>query len=354
MMSELKKFEPIHFRQLGVTILVVILMILSFSTLLARYISPQQFVFPQWVVLGAPCLIVLNLIVFIYGLFRRRLLAVLGGIALLACFHYISHVFQFGTRPSKEDSDIRLMTFNTRQFRMDYNVPSIANIEEFVRDNAINTLCLQEVPIEYSLTDLKHIFVSLPYVEMTKNRNGKSHLAILSKYPIVSSQSISFDERPNCALIADLLIKKHRLRMFNCHLQTTNWNQVKKNKTVYTSIIDHWMNAFSIISDNFKLRARQAAYLGNLVKISPYATLVCGDFNDAPLSYAYHTMKGQLKDAFREVGSGYSYTYRYFMKLFRIDFVLFSDLHVKALRYRTGDAIYSDHKPVIVDFKLNF
>ena len=35
---------------------------------------------------------------------------------------------------------------------------------------------------------------------------------------------------------------------------------------------------------------------------SPYPIIACGDFNDTPLSYAYHFLKGELVDAFKLSG----------------------------------------------------
>ena len=53
--------------------------------------------------------------------------------------------------------------------------------------------------------------------------------------------------------------------------------------------------------------------------------IVCGDFNDTPISYTYRTMSRDLNDAFRKVGRGYSHTYRGFFNMLRIDYVLCSD-----------------------------
>jgi endonuclease/exonuclease/phosphatase (EEP) superfamily protein YafD len=41
------------------------------------------------------------------------------------------------------------------------------------------------------------------------------------------------------------------------------------------------------------------------------------------------------------------------MKLFRIDFVFFSGTKFQAVNYRTGNVDFSDHLPVLVDFKIN-
>ncbi len=56
------------------------------------------------------------------------------------------------------------------------------------------------------------------------------------------------------------------------------------------------------------------------LEASPHPNILCGDFNDSPLSYAYHTIAEGMKDAFVESGSGFERTYVGSMPSFRIDF----------------------------------
>ncbi|MFY7877552.1 MAG: endonuclease/exonuclease/phosphatase family protein, partial [Pirellula sp.] len=73
------------------------------------------------------------------------------------------------------------------------------------------------------------------------------------------------------------------------------------------------------------LRAEQADAVAGHIKLSNVKNvLVCGDFNDVPLSYAYHTVAADLKDAFREAGSGLERTYLGPFPSFRIDYILSS------------------------------
>ena len=56
-------------------------------------------------------------------------------------------------------------------------------------------------------------------------------------------------------------------------------------------------------------RAEQSRLIADHVKQSPYPVILAGDLNDNPLSYAYQTLTGGLKDAFMESGSGFGFTY---------------------------------------------
>ena len=82
--------------------------------------------------------------------------------------------------------------------------------------------------------------------------------------------------------------------------------------------------------------------------------ILCGDFNDTPMSYAYQRLSRDMKDAFRECGHGYSHTFRGFFDLLRIDFALFDEGRFDVLSYEVPDSVcWSDHLPVCVRAVLN-
>ena len=123
------------------------------------------------------------------------------------------------------------------------------------------------------------------------------------------------------------------------------------------------------IADRFQLnsqiRADQADTISRFVAASPYRVIVCGDFNDVPVSNTYRRMSHRLRDAFREEGRGYSYTYRGFFDMLRIDYILcskdFSVLSYDVIdtwglelqKRRAGDTIvvrtYGNKMPIMGD-----
>ena len=100
------------------------------------------------------------------------------------------------------------------------------------------------------------------------------------------------------------------------------------------------------MNNSYKMRAEQAEKVGEYVHNTPYPIILCGDFNDVPVSYTYHSVKGdKLIDAFRECGSGYGYTYNKKLFHFRIDQIMHSK-EGKAIQFKGGDVKYSDHYPI--------
>ncbi|WP_312185123.1 endonuclease/exonuclease/phosphatase family protein [Sphingobacterium sp.] len=352
-MAQEFEFRPIRISQLLIKIVVILVALMTSLSFLALFIPPQTTVVFQWIGVLLPALVCSNLLFFIIGLYKRSWYSICPLIALLANFHYFTKIIQANPIGNVETANIRFASYNVREFKMIYNLSSMQQIASYIDSQQVNTLCLQEVPAHCSIAELKSVFTKFHYFMLTENKEGQHQLAILSKFPLNAVETISFDERPNCAIFADLSLKKNKIRIGNCHLQTTNWNQVKGDLLPAENAGYKWWSAIKTMSANFRLRGAQADRLREAMDSSPFPMLMCGDFNNSPNSYSYHKIKGNMKDAFCESGNGYGYTYTNLMKLFRIDFVFFSGPEFQAMNYRTGDVDYSDHLPVLVDFKIN-
>jgi len=73
--------------------------------------------------------------------------------------------------------------------------------------------------------------------------------------------------------------------------------------------------------------------------------IVCGDFNDTPVSFSYHTLADGLTDAFVNSGQGIGRTYIGKLPSFRIDYIFHGD-RFESYNFKTLDYRMSDHLPV--------
>jgi len=101
----------------------------------------------------------------------------------------------------------------------------------------------------------------------------------------------------------------------------------------------------------FERRANQAESIAAHVHRSPYPVIVCGDFNDSPVSYTYRIMRHDLNDAFVESGSGFGNTYLGKFPSYRIDYILLNK-KFNVFNYRTPKLNLSDHYPVLCRMSL--
>ena len=84
----------------------------------------------------------------------------------------------------------------------------------------------------------------------------------------------------------------------------------------------------------------------------PYPLIMCGDFNDTPLSYAYKKISNDLKDAFVYAGYGLGNTYSGNLPPVRIDFILHSP-SFNSHEFKVHGILLSDHYPVSVFINMN-
>ena len=183
--------------------------------------------------------------------------------------------------------------------------------------------------------------------------SGKKHgLATFSKYPIIDKKPLLFENTTNFSSQTDINVNGKKIRIFNNHLESIRLKRENYNfidSLEFKSDIERRRGAYDIfkkLNIAFEHRAKQAETIGRHIENSPYPAIVCGDFNDTPVSYVYQKVRGDLKDAFIESGTGLGGTYNGNLPSFRIDFI-FHDPGFKSYNYTRKKVNYSDHYPII-------
>ncbi len=363
-------------RRLNVLDVAVLLLSLLFAALLLlSYFAPRVNPNHGWWVallgLASPVLYIANTLTLLYWVMRWRyyvvvpLLALLLGLGKVSLF--FNPVFKKHYDKDAEKPAFTVMSYNVEGFlchdERNAPRPNMDSIGAFIVAQSPDILCMQEYQITPRLPQWKidGILGALPYKTVhyaIAGRNGSGWgLAIYSRYPLSNVQVIPFENTSNCALAADVVMGGDTLRVFNCHLQTTSLtlsdrlfmtteefvqsdNGVKKQRL---------KDILVKLRDNYKIRAVQADSIAALVAAATHPVILCGDFNDTPMSYTYHRVRGDMSDPFVEKGRGAPNTYRGFFNLFRIDYV-FHTPRYRAVSYNTPESDVSDHNPVVAGF----
>jgi endonuclease/exonuclease/phosphatase family metal-dependent hydrolase len=288
---------------------------------------------------------------------------------MILCWNNLGKFIQFNLIKSKLPSDtvsLKLLSYNVRLFDY-YNWLNTKSAHEdiltFIQKEKADLICLQEFfTIENSALSedsLKRLLHLNPYIHIYYTNvaaNGRSlGIATYSSYPIINKGVIGFKDTRNASIYSDIRIDDDTIRIYNCHLQSTQLQ--KENYHLFDSIIFNYssrrLTEIKDISHRLKdayiKRARQVEFLSNHIKNSPYPCMVCGDFNDTPVSYTYQKLKGKLKDAYLESGKGIGNTYFGSFPSFRIDYILHSK-SLTTLNFKTKKIKLSDHYPIICHF----
>ena len=107
------------------------------------------------------------------------------------------------------------------------------------------------------------------------------------------------------------------------------------------------------LADAVAIRGPQADSVAQAIsRQSGKYLLVCGDFNDTPISYTYQRLSRVLTSAFRQSGTGMGFSFNQDEFFVRIDHVFFSR-HFESTKTLIDRHIYlSDHYPIVTYLRL--
>ncbi len=285
---------------------------------------------------------------------------------ILVCSGAIFTYFpiHFRTKNVPEDC-IKLLTYNVMKFEHERPHSKGKNnpIVKYIADSGADIVCIQEYASvskgnHLKETDIKNAFKAYPYSKLLKLRQSTQNnilgMAIFSKFPILSFEEIHFESKYNGSFMVELDINGKRTTLINNHLESNKLSMEERNeyygltKDFDSQKLDNLTTKITKrLTPAFKERAEQATMVSEYIKknTNPYI-IVCGDFNDTPISYSRQKIKGDLRDAFVDSGRGLGISYNSHRFLFRIDYILHSK-NINAYNCTVDRSIKnSDHYPV--------
>ena len=265
------------------------------------------------------------------------------------------------SRTAKEPY-ITIISYNTEDFGTDDNKDLTLNnpVLNYIVDLDADIAFLQEARRDMvkKIANDKKITSVYPYVGVS---TGTTNVAYLSKFPVVSQESINFENTGNGSLYLKILIGSDTMAVYNCHLQS---NKLKDTEiSEYQRFIlnptdsTHYKASKKVVKnllESTSQRAGQARMISDRArKETAKYLIVCGDFNDTPLSYSHRVFNRFMNDTYARSGAGMGITYHEHRLYYRIDHIFCSKnitpLHTWIDRTQKD----SDHYPVISRIRLN-
>lgn len=273
--------------------------------------------------------------------------------------------------PKPSERSIRVLSFNVRLFDL-YNwsdsektrqrifstikqlKPDVICFQEFFSSNHRN---LDNISAIKNIAGMTHHHTEFSITMFLSDQYG---LATFSKYPIIRKDIIKQEKKTtNLAMYTDILIGSgDTLRIFNCHLQSVRFKaddyafiEDPVNNSSSSGKLSKTIAMLKLLKKAYTYRADQAEAIAKKISETTTPLLVCGDFNDTPISYTYRAISEGLNDAFIEDGHGIGATYAGPIPGLRIDYILYND-YVGLEAYHTPKSRLSDHLPLVADFKL--
>ncbi|HQW83212.1 MAG TPA: endonuclease/exonuclease/phosphatase family protein [Ferruginibacter sp.] len=339
--------------------------------------KPEHFWPIGFLTLSAFYFLLILLAFIFFWLFVKPQLALISLVSIVLAYNPVTNIIplrlSFTFNKQKQQKDIRVMTWNVAQFNVmeDKEHPAVKKqMFEIINDYEPDIACFQEMVAEDSLVkthghiddflnklNFKNYFYSYNSKE---DFWGYAHFGIIvfSKYPIINKQTVSWYPRDYNSIFqyVDIVKGDDTIRVFNVHLQSlrfsrSNLKYIDKPTVEDKNAIKESKSIIGKFKKGFLKRQIQADRIRAEIDKSPYPVIVCGDFNDVPNSYAYHTIGGKLKNAFVEKGGGLGRTFSGISPVLRIDNI-FVDKKIEVQQFKLIKKKLSDHFPVITDIEL--
>lgn len=340
--------------------------------LLATRIPPQKQVWLAFFGLAYPVWLGLTIFGLFYSLARKRWW-LLGGLALalvLTAPHNLA-TFGFGSggRPDVERVDakqsLRVMSYNVRLFDL-YNWGGGKNtrnqIFDFLAAHPADVLCFQEFyhtdnKGAFDTRDTMVTFLENKYVHerFTHEMTGEQYFGVvtMSRFPIVRRGEIAFSsDANNFCIYSDIIVDSDTFRVYNTHLasirfQPEDYTAIDRGPDRREAERLLWRLATA-----FRKRGEQIDAIVDEIQKSPYPAVLCGDFNDTPVSYAYGRMNAHMTDTFIRNHTGFGGTHIGLFPFLRIDYIWMSE-HFETTYFKLHDKVeLSDHHPLEAHLRL--
>lgn len=275
---------------------------------------------------------------------------------------------------------LKIITYNTQLFGLYQNESSVdivnteympamdSFLQVLKRENA-DVVCLQEVYAKAGGLKALALFLkaeggydhSQTYTLSERRPYG---MIVLSKYAIKRWKPLPLGSNTgNMAMWFDIeipseyaFLRNAQIRIYNLHLQSfrfakKDFEVMQKQKEQKEIDLEGSKGIISRLRLGYQRRAQQVGIVKQSVLNCDLPKVICGDFNDIPVSYSYRQLSAGMRDAFVEAGRGLETTYKGSMPSFRIDYVLF-DNPMRALNYKSINEVPSDHKLLVAELQV--
>lgn len=316
------------------------------------YLACAGMIFPIMLVVN-----VVLLMLWVIVKWKRAWLPLLGFLLSYPAIR-IYMPLHFSSQPP--EGSLKVITYNVAcyNYKAKQDEP-LDTIVSYLRRQQADIVCLQEdANARYSTIDsLAAIFPYNDTVHVNSPRNPMINaVGIHTRFPIVGKKRIEYESNANGSVAFYLLIGTDTVIVINNHFESTHLSDTDRNH--YTDIINGSMNTTDAkaetrmlmgkIATSMAKRAPQAEAVSRFVtNHSRYPLIVCGDFNDTPISYTHHTVSQGLTDCYVESGNGPGISFNRRGFFFRIDNILCSSHYRPYNCYVDDQMDGSDHYPIV-------
>lgn len=352
----LKKVKSFLIKIIGganiATILIAILLGYSdrFDAAAHPLLSFSGMLFPFFALLNAAFLLF-----WVFFWWRGIIIPIIG---FVLCYSPMRAFCPFNIPQKKPSDAVKLLTMNVMYFN--YSVQkngddAFKTVSRFIDKTQPDIVCLQEVP---PFREKMNQLGAMGKYSDNVNNNKGNVLFVMSRYPIIGKERIMFKSPGNLSAAFHLLIDKDTVTLIVNHFQSIRLSKAERSKV--EKMIDGKGSKnirskdnkllVSKVVESIRFRAPQVNavthYLDS-IQARGRSVLLCGDFNEPPISYSHHQMEKRLTDCYSSTATGPGFTFEQNGMHFRIDHIFCSSDWTPYRCEVVDNLVASDHYPLL-------
>lgn len=333
------------------TVTAILMWISGFSD----HINPVEHPFMACAGLAFPVFLCLNLAFLVFWIVFKWRMTAIPVVAFLVAYAPIRTYIPINNRADIPPEAIKILSYNTQGFNAKGDIHDFNSIVTYIKESNADIVCLQEAVAGYDKADsiLKQIY---PHSCLTRiGKRQDNALALFTRYPIVRTESIGYDSEGNGSVAYFLKKGSDTILVVNNHFESNSltideklrYEEMLKGELGQDSMRKESRKLLDKLAASAKRRAPQADSVHIYIEEhSQYPTIVCGDFNDCPISYTRRTVAKGLTDCYKSSGNGLGLSYNQRHFYVRIDNIMCSQ-DFKSYGCKVDNHIESsDHYPI--------
>ena len=312
-----------------------------------------------------PVFLLVNLLFLFFWLTVKWKRAWIPIVGFAAVYVPLTLFMPFNMRQDVPEGTIKLISYNVCTYGGNYKYEQgFDTVFNYLKRQNADIVCLQEDVDTWRRFVFQRYEKIYPYNDTTilhQNSLTFNGVGIHTRFPIIRKERIWYQSNNNGSVAYYLDTGKDTLLVINNHLEGTHLSDAERDS--YKRLLEGKMERDTVraesmfligkLGQNNAVRAPQAEAVHRYIEEhSQYPVIVCGDFNDTPISYSRRTIAQGLTDCFQATGRGLGLSYNQKGFYFRIDYILCSP-DLQPYNCQIDDEMdASDHYPIMCNIKM--
>lgn len=330
---------------------VIIMLMVGF----ADYVNPVSHPLLSCLGLTFPAVLIVNMAFLFFWLMFKKRMALIPVAGYVLAYVPIRIYMPVNLPEDMPDGVIKVLSYNVQAYNGKPRYDDTSDmIVDYIRDSEADIVCLQEDMTRADILQrMDSLYAHRDTVHVgTRNMNA---LGIYTRYPILSKERIGYASEGNGSVAFFLDVDGDTVIVINNHLETTHlsledrhmYKSMLKGNVRQDTVREESKKLINRLGESAAIRAPQAdAVRKYIADHADLPIILCGDFNDNPISYARRTVAKGLTDCYVATGRGVGVSYNQSGFYVRIDNLMCSG-DFKPYNCKVDNKIdASDHYPI--------